>query len=166
MLAPGSVVQKTDQHTSVIREHGKLNVTVRNSHIAKFGKRAERKTKLSEYINRRGPRNFEKSTKAKILSHYKEFTRIRKSDRKMKHRIRDRASGISSNCSNIARSMRVRMPKVSSNFVPPETTLQYASTSAPQFAAPQSFKLTLAPPPTNHIAELMTPSTSAPMTRP
>ena len=31
VLAPGSVVQKTDQYTSVIREPGKLEVTVRNS---------------------------------------------------------------------------------------------------------------------------------------
>ena len=37
VLAPGSVVQKTDQFTSVIREPGKLEVTVRNSDIAKFG---------------------------------------------------------------------------------------------------------------------------------
>ena len=39
VLAPGSVVQKTDQNTSVIREPGKMEVTVRNSDIAKFGTR-------------------------------------------------------------------------------------------------------------------------------
>ena len=63
VLAPGSVVQKTDQYTSVIREPGKVEVTVRNSDIAKFGTREERKTKLTEYINRRGPRTHEKTTK-------------------------------------------------------------------------------------------------------
>ena len=57
VLAPGSVVQKADQYTSVIREPGKLEVTVRNSDIAKFGTRDERRTKLTEYINRRGPGN-------------------------------------------------------------------------------------------------------------
>ena len=49
--APGSVVQKTDQYTSVIREPGKLEVTVRKSDIAKFGTRDQRNTKLTEYIN-------------------------------------------------------------------------------------------------------------------
>ena len=62
VLAPGSVVQKTDQYTSVIREPGKMEVTVRNSDIAKIGTREERKTKLTEYINRRGPRTHEKTT--------------------------------------------------------------------------------------------------------
>ena len=80
MLAPGSVVQKTDQYTSVIRESGKLEVTVRNSDIAKFGTHDERKTQLMEYVNRRGPRVHEKSTEAKSLSHTKEFTRIQKDD--------------------------------------------------------------------------------------
>ena len=76
VLAPGSVVQKTDQYTSVIREPGKVEITVRNSDIAKFGTRDERKTKLMEYVNRRGPRIQEKTTEAKIFSHIKESTRI------------------------------------------------------------------------------------------
>ena len=76
VLSPGSVVQKSHQFTSVICEPGKLDVTVRNSVIAKFGTRDERKTKLTKYINRRGPRVYEKSTEAKILSHLKEFTQI------------------------------------------------------------------------------------------
>ena len=85
VLAPGSVVQKTDQYTSVIREPGKLEVTVRNSNIAKFGTRDERKTKLIDFVKRRGPRVHENTTEAKILSHIKESTRIQKGDRKMKH---------------------------------------------------------------------------------
>ena len=118
VLAPGSVVQKTDQYTSVIREPGKMEVTVRNSDIAKFGTREERKTKYTEYINRRGPRTHEKTTEAKILSHIKESTRIQKGDWKMKHRKRETGSGVSSNKSNIARAMRVRMPKIPENFAP------------------------------------------------
>ena len=43
VLAPGSVVQKTDQSTSVFREPGKMEVTVRNSDITKFGTRDEQK---------------------------------------------------------------------------------------------------------------------------
>ena len=78
VLAPGSVVQKNDQFTSVIHEPGKLEVTVRNSDIAKFRARDERKTKLSEYINRRGPKVYEKSTEAKMLSHKKNSHEFRR----------------------------------------------------------------------------------------
>ena len=95
-----------------------MEVTVRNSDIAKFGTREELKTKLTDYINRRGPRTHEKTTEAKILSHIKECTRIQKGNRKMKHRKRETGSGVSSNKSNIARAMRVRMPKVPDNFAP------------------------------------------------
>ena len=102
VLAPGSVVQKTDQFTSVIRETVKIEVTVRNSDIAKFDTRDERKTKLMDYVNRRGTRLHEKSTEAKINSHIKDFTRIQKGDRKMKHRKGDTGSRVSSNKSNIA----------------------------------------------------------------
>ena len=103
VLAPGSVVQKTYQYTSVIREPGKLEVTVRNSDIAKFATRDERKSKLMDYVNRREPRVHEISTKAKINSQIKEFTRIQKGDRKMKNRNRDTGSGVSSKKLNIAR---------------------------------------------------------------
>ena len=118
VLAPGSAVQKADQYTSVIREPGKVEVTVRNSDNAKFGTRDERKTKLMEYVNRRGPRTHEKTTEAKIFSHIKESTRIQKGDRKMKHRKRETGSGASSNKPTIARAMRVRMPKIPENFAP------------------------------------------------
>ena len=105
VLAPGSVVQKTDQYTSVIREPGKLEVTFRNSDIAKFGNRDDRKAKLMDYVNRRRPRIHEKTTEAKIFSHIKESTRVQKGDRKMKHRKRETGSGVSSNRSNFARAM-------------------------------------------------------------
>ena len=107
VLALGSVVQKTGQYTSVIREPGKLEFRVRNSDIAKFGTRNERKTQLMDYVNRRGPRVHKKLTEAKILSHTKEFTQIQKGDRKMKHCIRDTGSRVLSNKSNIARATRV-----------------------------------------------------------
>ena len=160
MLAPGSVVQKTDHFTSVTLEPGKLEVTVRNSDIAKFGTRAEPKTKLTEYINRRGPRIHEKSTEAKTLSHTKQFTRIQKGDCKMKHLKRDTASGVSSNRSNIARAMRVRMPKVPTNLAPPETSFQTEANPVPQITASEVIIL---PPPTNTFTELRLPSTSAPL---
>ena len=146
VLAPGPVVQKTDQYTSVIREPGKMEVTVRNSDIAKFGTREERKTKLTDYINRRGPRLHENTTEAKILSHIKECTRIQKGDRKMKHRKRETGSGVSSNKSNNARAMRVRMPKVPDNFAPqvipeiPEVAPEQPIITEEVFIAPPAYK--------------------------
>ena len=156
VLAPGSVVQKKDQYTSVIREPGKLEVTVRISDIAKFGTRDERKTKLMDYVNCRGPRIHEKTTEAKMFSPIKESI---KGDRKMKHRKRETGSGVSSNRSNIARAMRVRMPKVPENFAPPETSSQPEAAPEPQIITSE---VLIAPPPTSQHSELTLPSTSAP----
>ena len=50
MLAIISIVQKTDQYTSVIRKQGKLEVTVRDNDLAKIGTRDERKPKVRDYI--------------------------------------------------------------------------------------------------------------------
>ena len=159
VLAPRSVVQKTDQYTSVIHEPGKMEVTVLNSDIAKFGTREERKTKLTEYINCRGPRTHEKTTEAKILSHIKESTRIQKGDRKMKHRKRETGSGVSSNKSNIARAMRVRMPKIPENFAP------QVLPEIPEAAPEQQIitgEVLIVPPPTNNQPEVLLSSPSAP----
>ena len=153
-------MQKTNQFTSVIREPGKLEVIFRNSNFAKFGTRDEWKTKLTEYINRRGPRVHEKSMEAKILSHTKEFTRIQKGDCKMEHRKRDTTSGVSSNISNIARAMRVRMPKLPPNLVPPETQSKPDTNSGQQIIASE---VIFAPSPTNQRSELTLLSTSAPL---
>ena len=107
-------------------------MTFQNSDIAKFGTRDERKTKLMDYVNCRGPRIHEKTTEAKILSHIKESTCVQKIDRKMKHRKRETGSGVSSNKSNTARAMRVRMPKVPENFASPETSSQPEAYHEPQ----------------------------------
>ena len=158
-MVPGSVVQKTDQYTSVIREPGKLEVTVRNSDIAEFGTQDERKTKLMEYVNRRGPRTHEKTTEAKIFSHIKESTRIQKGDRKMKHRKRETGSGVSSNKTNIARAMRVRMPKIPEKFAPQELPAIQETVPEEQIITTEAL---IAPLPTNNQSELTIPSTSAP----
>ena len=42
----------------------------------------------------------------------------------MNYRKRETGSRVSSNRSNIARAMRIRMPKVQENFAPPETSTQ------------------------------------------
>ena len=173
VLAPGFLAQKTDNFTSINREPGNLDVTVRISNIAKFGTRNERKTKLHKYINRRGPRNLEKSTEAKIQSQKKEPTQIQKSDRKMKHRKRDNASGVLSTGSNIDRAMRVRMPKVRANLAPPETNTENVTNVSPQVASSNTFtdlvpqntdyQSLIAAPPTSTTSELQLPSTSAPL---
>ena len=112
-----------------------------------------------EYVNRRGPRIHEKTTEAKIFSHIKESTRIQKGDRKMKHRKWETWSSVSSNKSNIARAMRIRMPKIPETFAPQELP-------AIQETAPEQQIITtevlIAPPPTNNQSELVIPSTSAP----
>ena len=113
-----------------------------------------------DYVKRRGPRVHEKSTEAKILSHTKEFTQIQKGDLKMKHRKRDTGSGVSSNKSNIARAMQVRMPKVPANLVPPETTSQLEVNPDQQNITSEVMS---APPPTGQRTELILPSTSAPV---
>ena len=123
----------------------------KNCDIATFGTPDDRKTKLTEYINRRVPRVHEKSTEAEILSQKKEFTRIQKGDQKMKHRKRDKASGVSSNKSNFARAMRVRMPKVSPNLVPPKTPLQPETNSDQQIITSE---VIFAPPPPSQRSEL------------
>ena len=138
-----------------------MEVTVRNSDIAKFGSREERKTKLTEYINRRGPRTHEKTTEAKILSHIKECTRIQKGDRKMKHRKRETGGGVSSNKSNIARAMRVRMPKIPENFAP--QVLPEIPEAAPEHQIITG-EVLIVPPPTNNQPEVLLSSPSAPAT--
>ena len=100
---------------------------VRNSRLTQ--------NQLHENINRRGPRMLEKSTEAKIQSHIKEFMRIQKGDLKMKHRKRDNASGISSHRSNIARAMRVRMPRVPADLALPETNTEKVTNLAPQITS-------------------------------
>ena len=111
-----------------------------------------------DYMNRRGPRIL-KTTEAKILSHIKESTRVQKGDRKMKHRKRETGSGVSSNKSNIARAMRVRMPKVPENFATPETSSQPEATPEPQIITSE----VIIAPPTDQRSELILPSTSAPV---
>ena len=153
-------MQKTDQYTSVICEPWKLESTVSKSDIAKFGTHDERKMQLMDHLNRRGPCVHEKPTEAKILSHTKDFTRIQKDDRKMKHRKRDTGSGVSSNKLNVARAMRIRMPKVPANLVPPETTSQ---PEIHPYQQHNTSEVINAPLQTGQRTKLILPSTSVPV---
>ena len=53
VLAPGSSVVKTVEYTSVIKEPGKREVTIRNSDMAKFRTKEECQTELQIDANRR-----------------------------------------------------------------------------------------------------------------
>ena len=79
----------------------------------------------------------------------------------MKHRKQETGSGVSSNKSNIARAMRVRMPKVPDNFAP------HVIPEIPE-ASPEQQVITgevlIAPPPTNTQQEALLSSPSVPTT--
>ena len=119
VLAPGSTVCKISPTTSVIKEPYKQEVRVRNSDIAKFGARAERETKLIEYIDRRPQKITEKTLEQKIQLHKKDLIRKNTGDKKIKRNKRqaDDVSIVSSGRScisttrNIARSLKMRIPK-------------------------------------------------------
>ena len=78
----------------------------------------------------------------------------------MKHRKRNTGSGVSPNKSNIARAMRVRMPKVPANLVPPETTSQLEINPDQRN---NTSEVIIAPLQTSQRTELIIPSTSAPV---
>ena len=111
VLAPGSSVIKTTENTSVIKEPGKREVTIRNSDLAKFGTKAERETDLQIYANRRPKLPTGKTTEEIIHHHAKELRKKLEGGKKMKHRkVADDVSTVSSIHSNVTRALRVRMP--------------------------------------------------------
>ena len=111
MLAPGSSVVKTHIFTSVIREPGKRDVTIRNSDLAKFGTKAERQTELQTYANRRPKTPTGKTTEDLISHHAKELRKKLEGGKRMKQRkLADDFSTVSSIHSNVTRALRARMP--------------------------------------------------------
>ena len=134
-MAPGSSVIKTDEYTSVIKEPGKREVTIRNSNLAKFGTKAERETELQDYANRRPKIPTGKTTEELINNHAKESRRKIEGGKKMKHRqIADDISTVSSIHSNVTRALRVKMPIKPKRHVPlaspnqqPEQDIQFAA---------------------------------------
>ena len=74
VLAPGSSVVKTDTFTSVIKEPGKRDVTIRKSDLDKIGTKAERQTELQLYANRR-PKTPTRKITEDLISHHAKETR-------------------------------------------------------------------------------------------
>ena len=111
VLAPGSSVVKTDTFTSVIKEPGKRDVTIRNSDLAQFGTKAECQTELQVYANRRPKIPTAKTTEELISHHAKELRKKLEGGKRMKHRkLADDVSTVSSIHSNVTRALRARMP--------------------------------------------------------
>ena len=111
VLAPGSSVIKADAYTSIIKEPGKREVTIRNFDLAKFGTKAERQTDLQNNANRRPKIPSGKITEDLINQHARESRRKLEGNKKMKHKqIADDMSAVSSIHSNVTRALRVRTP--------------------------------------------------------
>ena len=111
-LAPGSAVVRTSDTTTVIKEPGVAEVRVRNSDIAKFGTRADRKTDLWQYAQKR-PLPYKKTTEEKISQHVKDLKKTYRREIKIRHRPTqsDAASGVSSANSDISKAMTSRKPQ-------------------------------------------------------
>ena len=93
-LAPGSTVCKVNPTTSVIKEPNRQEVQVQNWDIAKFGTKAERDTELTQYIERRPKKIYEKTIEQKINKHRRDLIGKNTGDKKIK-RNRKQADDIS-----------------------------------------------------------------------
>ena len=142
VLAPGSSVIKTNEYTSVIKEPGKRDATIRNSNLAKFGTKAERETELQVYANRRPKLPTGKTTEELISHHAKESRKKLEGGKRMKHRkVADDVSTASSIHSNVTRALRVRMPtkpKRQLSTAPPKQPTELSS----DFAVPMELPTT------------------------
>ena len=150
ILAPGSSVDKTDAYTSVIKEPGKWEVTIRNSDLAKFGTEAERQRDLQIYANRRPKVPSGKITEDLINQHAREARKKLEENKKKKHRkIADDSSAVSSIHSNVTRALRVRMPtKPKKPVVPalPKSPSENLKDSAPPMELSLTSIVIAAPP--------------------
>ena len=164
VLAPGSFVIKTNEHTSIIKEPGKGEVTIRNSNLAKFGTKAERQTDLKCYADRRPKVPWCKITEDLINHHAKEAKRKLEGNKKIKHkRISDDMSAVSSTHLNLSRALRVRMPtKPTKKIVPapPQPPTEAITDFAPPLVMPQT-SIVFAEPPTRPKRKAATKSTEA-----
>ena len=73
VLAPGSTSCKVSPTTSVIKEPNPQEVRVRNSDIAMFGTKAGRDTELTQYVEKRPKKIFEKTIEQKINKHKRDL---------------------------------------------------------------------------------------------
>ena len=164
VLAPCSSVVKTDKFTSVIKEPGKRDVTIRNSDLAKFDTKAERQTELQVYVNRRPKTLTGKITEDLISHHAKEFrTKLEGGKRKKHRKIADDTSAVSSIHSNVTRALRVRMPTKPKQTVitaPPKPPAEVTSDFAVPMGMPSS-SIEIAEPPSRAKRKAATKASAA-----
>ena len=155
---------KTDTFTSVIKEPGKRDVSIRNSDLAKFGTKAERQTELQVYANRRPKTPTGKTTEDLISHDAKELRKNLEGGKRMKHRkLADDVSTVSSIHSNVTRALRVRMP------TEPKRTMTTAPLKQPteitsDFAVPMempSTSIVIAKPPSRPKRKAATKASAA-----
>ena len=150
VLAPGSSIIKRNEHTSVIKEPGKREVTIRNSDLAKFGTKAERDTELQVYANQRPKLPTGKTTEELINHHAKESRKKLEGGKRMKHRkVADDFSTVSSIHSNVTRALRVRMPtkpKKQQSTAPPNQPTDSSNDLAVPMGLPTSSVVIVEPP--------------------
>ena len=164
VLAPRSSVVKTDTFTSVIKEPGKRDVTIRNSDLAKFGTKAERQSELQVYANRR-PKIPTGKTTEELINHYaKELRKKLEGGKRMKHRkLADDVSTVSSIHSNVTRALRVRMPtkpKRSITTAPPKQPAEIRSDFAVPMEMPSTSNV-ISEPPSRHKRKAATKASAA-----
>ena len=142
VLAPGSSVIKSNEHTSIIVETGKKEVTIRNSDLAKLGTKAERQSDLKCYANWRPKVPTDKITEDLIKQHPKEVRTELEGNKKIKHKIiADNKSAVSSIHSNVSRALRVRMPTKPKKKIipePPQPPIELVTDFAPPLVLPQT----------------------------
>ena len=164
VLAPGLSVIKTNENTSVIKEPGKREVTIRNSDLAKFGTKAERNIDLQIYANRRPKLPTGKTTEELIHQHARESRKKLESGKKMKHRkVADDISTMSSIHSNVTRALRVRMPtkpKKQQTTAPPNQTTESNNDLAVPMGLPTS-SIVIAEPPSRPKRKAATKASAA-----
>ena len=164
VLAPGSSVIQTNENTSVIKEPGKREVTIRNSDLAMFGTKAERNTDLQVYANRRPKLPTGKTTEELINHHAKESRKKLEGGKRMKHRkVADDVSTVSSIHSNVTRALRVRMPtkpKKQQPTSPPNQTTESNNDLAVPMGLPTS-SIVIAEPPSRPKRKAATKDSAA-----
>ena len=69
VLAQGSSVIKTDDHTSIIKEPGKKELNIQNSDLANTGNNAEKQSELKDYAERRPKDPTGKTTEGLTIKH-------------------------------------------------------------------------------------------------
>ena len=124
---------KTSEHTSLIKEPGKREVTIRNSNLAKFVTKAERQSDLKWYADRRPKVPTGKITEDLI------------------------------NQPNVSRALRVRMPTKPKKTIvpaPPQPPTELVTDFAPRLVLPQT-SIVIAEPPTPPKRKAATKATEA-----